>query len=892
MATAKLTLYKKCKITRQRNACVDSIDDYLTSIQVAADTNIDIQYQQIALNKRLKLDLPQRQVGEDMYNYLKIVQDGKKYYYFIDKANWKSTSTVEFDISLDTLNTFKSDFLFTKKTHITRQHKKRMKNVLSWVQLPDGIPYSYLDDVQYVIRPIQQSEGYADMEITWPLPGGDEQQGLVAKLSESGQSLFLRYVTSVFYGSYNEGNDYGLVITYYNYNLLTHSFEGPYTEEVTAEDMLNQYNANIYWTVAFTAGNLEYADFTNYNNMLFCANRGYTTVRIIDQKEEGINPPHFKDAYERTIDDNNTYTDWYLVYKANSTDADSGVQCQLWPKQETKIHVKATLDKHPSDFVSNVYYYFMPADASHANIMHKSRKFANGNNNVGEYMYIINNTDDSIVGHIRNEPGDYHNDKGSWFCIAYRDGSDLKIEEYECKDDFWGNITTKLKNTYTVGSAQTIIFTNYSGTTVNYYTASSKVTNLTTIYNNCNDGTFNAGSFSTTTTDKTLKSFDTLDRTDSKLVKIIAVPYVPCFQWGYITDSWLYDNDGFLYLNNPNIKLWNVIEHEYNPLRELEVWPTTFGEVVNRNDTYESKLYNSEFYIPKFVYDSFNYQYILENVDAENYDFTKNNQITYTCSSLINSRFLFQFDVPLKRSTSDYDNICIVNRNNELPIYSNKYIEYLKTGYNYDVKNKEANLQKGITTTALTTVGAGIGAALAVGAASGSAAGPVGTAVGAVVGAGIGLATSLVNLANSQAQADRNIQQKLDEANRQATSVNGGDDIDLLEMYTNGNKAKYVIYQCSEKVRQAMADLFYYCGYADDVQETPSTHTRKWFNFIQCDPVFDNTSSTYQVYKDYLDDISQKFKEGVTYYHVVTIDGTKTWDWSQHYENWELSLNY
>ena len=91
---------------------------------------IEAQYQQIALHKKLKLDLAQSQVGKANYNYLEIYQDSKSFYFFIDKATWKSTSTVDFELTLDTVNTFANDFTFNKKTKINRQHKDRLKTQL------------------------------------------------------------------------------------------------------------------------------------------------------------------------------------------------------------------------------------------------------------------------------------------------------------------------------------------------------------------------------------------------------------------------------------------------------------------------------------------------------------------------------------------------------------------------------------------------------------------------------------------------------------------------------------------------------------------------------------------------------------------------------------------
>lgn len=906
MATI-ITLYKKCKITRDRNARVDELANYLSSFS-ADDKKVfsDCQYQQIELNKILKLELDQAEVGKAVYNYLDIYQDEKHFYYFINKAVWKSTKTVEFELTMDTVNTFADDFTFNKKTHITRQHKDRLKKVGSWWPL-DFVPLTYLSyNVTYAFRKPSDFEVLPSTIFSISQPSTPVELPrcyTYSVVTNDGETLRSYNAYNVKYGGGQGG--YGLYINY-AYMTTTIPIRVAYASLFVPQAQLETDASNgIYHCLTITEWAYNNGEIEDYDSLIFSSQRSNVFNRIVDEKSEEINPPLFKDGYEHKIEDTNTNfsANWYLVYKANSTDETSGLQCQLWPDREFEIQLKQTLNKAPTDFTSGNYYYIMPVDASHANISHKSRTFSHGNVNTAEYMEIIDNANGNVVGRIRNEPGDYHNDKGSYFCILYRDGTSLKIEEYMNKDNFWAQITTTKTNEYTITTGNTISFRYYEGSKVNYYTSASKETNLTNIWNNCKNGVYNQGEWTATTEWKTLTPFSSLDRTDSKLVRIIALPYVVNMRY-YMFDSntWSYDTDGsFLYLNNPNVKLNNILGVAYNPLADLQIQSVSAYDPAKgfiqaeRDDSYESKFYNSEFYTPKFVYDSFNYQYQLENVDVDRVDFSGGQNIKYTCSSLINSRFMWQFDVPLKRSTSDYDNICIAARNNELPIYSNKYLDYIRSGYNYDVKNKQAQLTKGITTTTLATLGAGVGTALTIGAASGSAAGPVGTAIGAVVGAGVGLATSLVGLASSQAQADRNIQQKLDEAQRQATSVVGGDDVDLLDIYTDGNKAKYVTYRCSNNVKQAMADLFYYCGYNDDVREVPNLNTRLFFNFIQCEPVFNEENNT--VYKEYLDDIKQRYREGVTVYHRASVYLTPEasvitlkYDWNQEYENVEESL--
>ena len=55
--------------------------------------------------------------------------ENRTYYYFITNKVWRGESTIELQLSLDTLNTFKwdEDYLVDKKTLVMREHKDRVK---------------------------------------------------------------------------------------------------------------------------------------------------------------------------------------------------------------------------------------------------------------------------------------------------------------------------------------------------------------------------------------------------------------------------------------------------------------------------------------------------------------------------------------------------------------------------------------------------------------------------------------------------------------------------------------------------------------------------------------------------------------------------------------------
>ena len=321
-----------------------------------------------------------------------------------------------------------------------------------------------------------------------------------------------------------------------------------------------------------------------------------------------------------------------------------------------------------------------------------------------------------------------------------------------------------------------------------------------------------------------------------------------------------------------NIKFDNVFKANVNPFDVLTVELPEITYTELRNDYYESKLYSSELYAPKFIYDSFNLNFELQNMATIPTEFN----VDFTTTSTINSTFMFTFpEYELKYSGQDYDNILVVRRNNEITLYNNAYINYIKTGYNYDVKNKNIQSTQGWISAGLQIAGSVI-SFLAAGATGG---------LSAV--AAIGLATSatvtIANNISNDVKAERSIQQKLEEARNQATSVSGSDDIDLLTKYSN-NKAKLAIYKASDNVMKHAADLFYYCGYAANRQDIPNTTSRYWFNYIQCEPVFNEEETS--IYKNYLDDIKARYNAGITVYH----DHNNTYDWGQTHENWEINL--
>lgn len=427
-----------------------------------------------------------------------------------------------------------------------------------------------------------------------------------------------------------------------------------------------------------------------------------------------------------------------------------------------------------------------------------------------------------------------------------------------------------------------------------------------------------------------IKSFDEVDRTDSKLMKIIKLPYAPTdFTYVYSEE---YDSDFFVF----DLAKWEYDEKERLLHLKSNQSNTNLASIITEMDLtgiftqniqlnewakegifskFESKLYSSEFYIYKFVYDSFAKDIALERIRAfynlptsvKNLKFP----IEFKVTNTINSKMAFKFDIPLYDEVVDYEKFLIVNRNNEEPIYSNDYVNYIRNGYNYDVKSKN---------NALTTDIIGVASGLATGlssvgmtnyirdqqtnlltagnkpnskyAGNKQYVGAMGLLSAASIAASSipifgSAANGAISLISSAMERENQMQGNLHNLSQQSTVVQGSDDVDLLSYY-NKNKLERKIYRPIEEYQNMLTTLFHYTGYADATRNFPTMHTRREFDYMQCEAVFygEETSS----YADYLDDIKARYALGVTRFHNILPKEGGLWYFDQSSENIELSI--
>lgn len=381
-------------------------------------------------------------------------------------------------------------------------------------------------------------------------------------------------------------------------------------------------------------------------------------------------------------------------------------------------------------------------------------------------------------------------------------------------------------------------------------------------------------------TSGTLSSINTVNRSDTKIIKIIKMPYAP-FDVNIVSGKmtiptgWIYSG-GYLKLEDLNTEFLSYVDGGFD-LDELQLAYNAGDLSANKNHDikYESKLYNSNFYSVKYAYDNFEKEILLERFNVRT-DFP-GNVIKFKQSNNISSNSLF--DIQAINGTYEeptlYGRYLNVNRQNELALFSSDYINYIRTGYNYDKKAKERQRYSNIMSIGLS--------------AAGSVAGFAASAItgGVSTAAAIGTTQSLINgISNAIFQAisaEDAINQKLESTKQSPASVSNTEDLNLLSYY-NGNRLIHYTESVSDEVKNSIYTLFRLTGYACNEYGVPNVSSRLYYNFLQCDA--DIEESSWTAGTDFLDDIKSRLKTGITIFHKVN----GSYDFQQTKENFETWL--
>ena len=425
---------------------------------------------------------------------------------------------------------------------------------------------------------------------------------------------------------------------------------------------------------------------------------------------------------------------------------------------------------------------------------------------------------------------------------------------------------------------------------------------------------------------------ETVDRTDTRILSILKLPYAPVdIVINEETEEFQLPAEiekvSAITWQNQKSNSYLKIKSNYLSAFEKDImFPKGFldyafmkkSEITDvRKLEAESALYRSDYFQFRFVYDSFSYPLQYELLD-ENYLKTVYNTqgpltIKMVTTSTMNSRFLFDFNNNGKGyvygyKDQDYPYIMNVARNNNVATYNSDYINYIRNGYNYDVKAKNAavlNAELGIGASAVSTglqiFGLGgtvrslskaaaaakegiefetwaqesLGTDSTVGITAGNIAqykaqleetqNKLRTSTTLALGQAYTGVTGIINGVQQIQLTEANFQQKQHAIKQASVSVSGSDDIDLLSYYSK-NRMKVERWECSDRMKKALGDLYYYQGYSTQEQKIPTHNNRKWFDFLQCQADIKNTKNLDQ---KFIDNIKDRLSIGVTYYHNV-----------------------
>lgn len=821
MSTVKLyytdrnSTYKNWELLPEKLLIVEDIASYLAT--KSAKTIENFQYQKCEFEMGINVELEQvysQPKTSVSFKYVSIQNTGEQvHYYFVKKAVWRSKTCVRFELVMDVLNTFQEGYDYTWKanTKITREHKDRFTRTKSITCAID-----------YVID----------------FSGGTLDEGdRVQLINDNGGTVFIG--TIIFIDS-----------SYANIQI-----ENPTKEEDYIADIQPYLNLRFDLSKVDAPANFITFTPTTIQDFNFTTTKKY--YRVIDYLPEGINPVLIRKENPYTIERSGILKqNWYLLYR-NDNDPD------------------------PTEYVNPVECYLIPENTikTDSGVITAGRLIPSWCEDGKWYLFRIGSGQTATLSNgasVSYQSGEYRR------LLITRAGGKLSVVFLAC---------TESQDMYVIWQYDDISYVNFTGLPINYHVYNSAPSlNGYALVNE----TF-PESFSNTGPYNDLDPISDLDRADAKNIKLIKLPYCP-YNFSYsgevlqIDGSTEWERASFsqsqggsfyaLHLLDNSIKLQGTFTGgSANPFLNISVSITDIRDDDLRDmDEVDSKLFHSAFYSPTYVYDSFALKVDLEKCDLAYYieNGVSDNDITFTMTKTINSKFMFTLtDYVCDKSDVNFYNVLPIARNNEEVLYNVPYINFIKTGYNYEIKAK--NVQNVSNFIGLGMSGASLGVALAVPSAPLKAA--------AVVGALVSMAMSIKSTVVSAVQGEENIKQKLTQYQNQAASVVGSDDVDLMSEYCD-NRLKYMVYEPTDNMKALLNDLFFYAGYSSNRMAIPTHNNRLNFDYLECEASIEAAASIPQ---ECLAELITCFKNGVVYLHKTTRT-TDKWDFAQKYENWEKSL--
>lgn len=571
-------------------------------------------------------------------------------------------------------------------------------------------------------------------------------------------------------------------------------------------------------------------------------------VPVIDYMSEGITVSKIKIS-DTEITDN--YGKWYVIYKSQNALSEGGanpVNVYLATEKNFTIsRASAEVSLTATDFTKGEYYFFVADEYSTGGQLGANSGAYNRTLGVSNLVAIIVYVTDAGYLRVTSVTGNTN---------RYDTSTTLTVSN--TPNDYATVYLKGMRNAYVFEDNTARLWYLFKTTYIDVYYVGGTSAKITTI----ND----------------------VVRSSPKLLKIVELPYLPFDMT--IENNVIAIPQGMSYIGG-YIKLDLNQVHDDRQIKSIALSRiesvannAASGQVPMLSYHEEPKLLHSDFTTIKFVFDSFSYDVGLERLTLlsstqTGFDNSRTFNIYLYPSLNVSSSFLFYIENNYLTKVGDYDGYIAVKRNNEVALFNSEYLNYLRNGYNYDLKSRTLQENSQIIGTVISAVGmvASFASSVYTG--------------GAGVAAGVALATSLAassaGIAKTVSANEISMASRLASLQNQAVNVTGADDLDLLHYYSPNLKVE--IYTPAVYEEKAIIHLLRLKGYSCDEKNIPNTHTRLYFNYVQCEAEFLWTT-TRRINDTIVTDVKQRFSQGVTFLHAVN----GSYDFERKYENWENAL--
>lgn len=580
---------------------------------------------------------------------------------------------------------------------------------------------------------------------------------------------------------------------------------------------------------------------------------GTTLTRKVDDVSEGVTAAQEK-VKDEVIHRENDDHKWYLVYRTNTTSIDKPIDMWLCPSEQMTL----------SNSSSEQTYYTGDMDQTSVIVFTAGTYTVVGK----EGTYTVTIEEPAALGYINERwQLDFKTGSTSYTTITH-------------VTSFSGNTT--IQTWYMMDMYHFNDYYRDTSYSARYIVDTSKSNFLP--YDKAIQQNVESGD---------VKGINSVNRTYSNLNAIIECPYLPTDL--IVVDSvnkykiTYYDKTVLQYSAAQRMfkfvdleyDLTSTINDNYNiPDMKYTLVSTDLNNAAPRNDALESKILHSDFTTLKFVYDSFSLPYNRELIGVEDAESDVQVRIHYKQSNNISSSLLFDIE-PTTNNTykdnSDYPNLLISQRNNEMPIYQSEYLNYMRTGYNYDKKQMALQTTTNVINTVSQVAKAGLSLGLGLGAkvlnpislltastetvysgtmdeeklwfgtlnTGGTISGksmedlrtqlqqmnkdnkaalnPISSQM--MVSNASGIISSIANSVIQHAQQENSFQKKMAGLQAQSATISTNDDLNLFNYY-NGNKLHCMVYDIKDSLKGSLYDMFYYIGYATNQQHIPDLYSR------------------------------------------------------------------